>query len=71
MALTREEMDRAGCGNPACDHDHTILFLHAGCHPRAGLKVAYDKRVGVLTIACKRRDKGVAEIAVARSELAQ
>jgi hypothetical protein len=71
LVCTREDMDRAGCGNPTCTHDHTVLFLHAACHPRAGLDVAYDKRTGRLTVSCRTCDKVVDVIAVARSELVQ
>jgi hypothetical protein len=64
-ALTRKRLDVAGCSEPNCGHDHTVLFLHSACHPSAGTKVSYDKRTGSLTIACRRCDKLVAEVKVA------
>ena len=65
--LTQVQLDQGGCGNPDCDHDHTILWLRAGCHPRAGLAVAYNKATGRMMVACKKCEKPVAEIAVAAS----
>ncbi len=54
--LSRLDLDAAGCGTPNCGHDHTVLYLTAACHPRAGHEVSYDKRI------CK---KSVAQIRVA------
>ena len=69
MAMTREDLDRQGCGNPGCSHDHTILILQAGCHPRARTEIAYDKRTGVVRISCKVCQTTISEFAIARSEL--
>lgn len=63
--LTQVQLDRGGCGTLNCGHDHTILWLHAACHPRAGLAVAYDKSTGRLAVGCKQCKNPVAEIAVA------
>lgn len=71
MALTREDLDVQGCGNPTCTHDHTVLFLTALCHQKAGLAVRYDKRDGAIHVLCARCENPVATIAVARSELVQ
>jgi len=71
MALTREILDHEGCGNPACTHDHTVLFLHASCHPHHGTQVSYDKRTGAVSIECVVCERLIAEIAVAHSELVQ
>jgi hypothetical protein len=65
MALSREQLDVAGCGSPNCGHDHTVLFLHSVCHPSAGTRASYDKRTGLLTIECKRCDRLVAHVKVA------
>lgn len=65
MALTQIDLDAMGCDTPDCGHDHTILFLHAGCHPSAGSRAAYDKRTGVLALRCRRCERTVVEIAVA------
>lgn len=64
-ALTRLQLDIAGCGEPNCNHDHSVLFLHAACHPSAGTRVSYDKPTGLLTIECRRCDKLVAKVKVA------
>lgn len=64
-ALSRKQLDAAGCGDPNCSYDHTVLFLHSVCHPSAGTRVNYDKRTGVLTIECRRCKKLVAHVKVA------
>lgn len=64
-ALTREQLDAAGCGTPNCGHDHSVLFLHAMCHPKAGTRVSYAKSTGELTVACRVCKKLVAKLKVA------
>lgn len=62
--LTRRELDHMKCGNPACADTHgSEMYLHAGCHVRAGLTVHYED--GVLTITCRLCKRGVARVAVA------
>ena len=63
--LTRARLDAQGCGMPDCGHDHTVLHLHGRCHPSAGTRAKYDKRTGVLTIACRHCRKLVGEVRVA------
>jgi len=65
MALSREQLDVAGCSEPNCGHDHTVLFLHSVCHPKAGTRASYDKRTGLLAVACNRCLKLVAQVKVA------
>lgn len=65
MALTRQQLDIAGCGQPGCDHDHSVLFLHAVCHPSAGTRASYSKLTGELTVDCRRCGKPVAKVKVA------
>lgn len=65
MALSRKQLDVTGCGEPNCGHDHTVLYLHGACHPNAGTRASYDKLTGLLTIACRRCEKLVAEVKVA------
>jgi hypothetical protein len=71
MALTREDLDAAGCGNPLCTIYHPVMVLAQTCHQAAGLNVVYSKRTGTLGITCRRCNGPLAEIAVARSELVQ
>lgn len=66
-ALSRKQLDVAGCGVPNCGHDHTVLYLHGICHPSAGTRASYDKRTGLLTIECRRCKKLVARVKVAES----
>ena len=66
--LTQRILDLAGCDEPGCDHDHSVLVLIQRCHPRAGLQVEYHKARGVLRCACQRCQRPVYEIAVAYDE---
>jgi hypothetical protein len=63
--LTCEALEPVGCGTPDCGHDHSVLFLHAQCHPSGKLAVAYFKARCVIRVTCARCDELVAEIAVA------
>lgn len=65
VVLSRKQLDIAGCGQPNCEHDHTVLYLHAVCHLNAGTHVKYDKLTGLLTIECRRCKKLVARVKVA------
>jgi len=68
-AQTQFDLDQMGCGEPNCNHDHSILFMHARCHPRSGLDVAYHKALGAMVCTCKTCHAEVGRIAVARSRL--
>ena len=63
--LTCRQLDATGCSKPNCGHDHSVIFLHAACHPSAGTRVSYDKPTGLLTVACRRCQKLVAQVKVA------
>ena len=64
--LTRAVLDRAQCSVPGCTHeDHSQMFVHGSCHPRAGLVASYHLARGSLALYCKQCSKLVAEIAVA------
>lgn len=66
MTLTKFDLKDAACSVPGCVGGcaHT-LYLHARCHPSAGLDVCYSKAAGELEIRCKRCAQLVARIAVA------
>jgi hypothetical protein len=51
-----------GCAIPGCTHHHedSPLFLHASCHPEAGLSVAAYK--GSILVFCKRCHKFVTKV---------
>jgi hypothetical protein len=66
--LTRAVLDQTGCSEPNCNHDHTVLFLHSRCHPKAGVDVSYDKRSGSLKMRCIKCEAPMGEILVARDE---
>ena len=52
--LFKEDMDSAGCDDPGCTHDHSVLYLHAQCHPRTGCVVRYKKEEGQMIVSCLR-----------------
>jgi len=65
--LTCTELNDAGCSEPNCTHDHSVVYLHPKCHPKAGTWASYDKNTGVLTIECKRCQKPFVGILVTSS----
>ena len=66
MSLTREDLDRGGCAEPGCTHDHSVLYLHAKCHPYAAVEAAYSKATGTLEVRCYRCKALVVELQIAR-----
>lgn len=69
LPLTQHELDEVTCTTPGCRHDskHCNLVIHARCHPHVAPWATYDKRRGVLVLACSAIGCGqhVGEIAVA------
>ena len=65
--LTRSELNKTGCGNPECGHDHSddILVLHAICHPDTPTWVFYEKVSGNLIVKCAECDNVVARLKIA------
>lgn len=62
--LYREQLDKAHCSTPGCNHKtHDELWLHAACHTGEGVVAKYSQ--GQLSIYCRRCKKLVVEIAVA------
>lgn len=52
-AMTRENLDRAQCDQPGCNHkDHPELVLMGACHPRKPTYVTYIRATGCLSITC-------------------
>lgn len=66
MALTRKQLNGVGCAIANCGHDHSTLFLHATCHIKSGVYVAYSKAEGTLKITCAKCKAPVAEVSVAK-----
>jgi hypothetical protein len=64
-ALTITELNAMGCGNPNCRDDHSILYMHSGCHPGAGLDVAYSKPTGTMHLICRECEDTVLCVKVA------
>jgi hypothetical protein len=54
-----------GCSRPGCTHDHhgEEVWLHAECHPRSGVCVAYKE--GAIFMHCKECGRPLGAIAVA------
>lgn len=66
MALTRNELDAAGCDEPGCTRDHSTIVLGSACHPAAPVRVAYAKATGELRLWCSVCEGLLIEIMVAR-----
>jgi hypothetical protein len=66
IPLTRERLNMlamGGCVVPNCRHDHSVLYLHGACHPKARLNVRYDS--GTVICECAICREMIAVIAVA------
>jgi len=64
-AKRRADLDPAGCDMPDCGHDHSVLFLVARCHMRAGVDASYHKKDGTIRLACHQCNAPVASLEVA------
>jgi len=62
--LTQHSLSDVGCSEPGCTHDHSELFLHAGCHDE-GLWARYKKANGHLTLMCSVCETPLATFLVA------
>lgn len=60
--VDREALNAMGCDIPGCAHDHSILYLLAECHPKAGTRVKYVKADSLLIIQCSRCGKEVVRV---------
>jgi hypothetical protein len=63
-SLTRVELDKAGCSEPNCTNDHSVLYMAQGCHPTAGVDAKYEKASGTLMFKCHECDKPMPSILV-------
>jgi len=64
--LTQEDLNQTGCSEPGCVDDHSVLFIHASGHRRAGVEACYRKASGVMEFRCQKCAAMVVEIQVAR-----
>jgi hypothetical protein len=62
--MTKFDLDKAGCDEPNCTHDHSSLYLHGQCHPRRGVDVHYEKKLGHLVVCCHVCNSEVARISL-------
>jgi hypothetical protein len=60
--ITKEELNDAGCGTPNCNHNHSTLYLHGGCHINALTSVRYEKKIETLIIECGACEEEVVRI---------
>jgi hypothetical protein len=66
MSVYKEDMDVWRCTVPNCEHrDHSIMWIHARCHPEAPVQVCYVKERGVLRVECLKCKRLIVEVAVA------
>lgn len=64
--LTRAELDLDRC--PDCGEVHPeAMEMRARCHPRAGMRVVYERGAGVLHFHCAKCREPIALIAVAET----
>ena len=63
--ILKPELDAAGCEAPFCEYDHSVIYLHALCHPHSAVTARYEKALGQLIIACHKCGQEVARIAPA------
>lgn len=61
-----QDLDALECSNPNCTNEHP-LFLHATCHPNAGLAVSYHG--GVMTMRCATCSDMLCTVRVATAEV--
>jgi hypothetical protein len=64
-AFGSDFLNQQGCAVPDCGHDHSILYFHARCHPKAGVEAAYEKASRTLTIKCNQCRKLVVQLVIA------
>ena len=57
--IGKAELNTMGCETPNCGHDHSVLYLHSGCHPEAGMYAAYHKADGIVTLECAECEKPI------------
>jgi hypothetical protein len=62
---TRSTLNLTGCSNPDCGHDHSVIYFHSHCHPKAALWPCYIKDDGVLVLECSECETLIAAIQVA------
>lgn len=63
MVLTRAVLDKMGCYEPLCDHNHDeVLYFHPRCHEGSATWTRYEQ--GLMVITCATCDLEVARIAV-------
>ena len=65
MSISRKELNQLGCNVPDCGHDHSVLYIHSQCHPKAGCTVLYQRDNGLLVFTCGRCKKFICDILVA------
>lgn len=54
-----------GCGAPGCTHSTHTFYIHARCHPRSGVDVAYTHDTGLLHITCRECGQTIVKVKVA------
>jgi hypothetical protein len=60
--VTKQDLNAAGCGSEGCGHDHSVLYLHPGCHVGSATIVRYEKKTEELVIECNTCEKEVVRV---------
>jgi hypothetical protein len=64
--LTRAVLDRTPCSTLDCTHeDHSAMWMHSNCHPRAGVVAIYFMADGVMQLQCRKCKRLICAVAVA------
>ena len=69
-ALTQEELDDIGCGEPDCtSDDHSVIYMHCpNCsRDEENLAICYEKPTGEIVVECAVCEQELARIAVKES----
>lgn len=57
--VTKEDLNAAGCAQPNCGHDHSVIYLHPGCHVGSTTIARYEKATEELILECNTCEKEV------------
>lgn len=62
QTIDKAALQEMGCYVPNCEHDHSVIYLVAECHPKAGTRIKYVKSDELMIIQCCKCGKEVIRI---------
>jgi hypothetical protein len=63
--VTYAQLNQRRCSTPGCTANHSLLYLHAQCHPEAALLSYYIKAEHQLVILCASCEREIIRIDIA------